>query len=99
MTFWAAIDFINKAEIILNICAGNAKDRLSKDELEQEAEQIIEDKFKPYRLKLDEGAKEEGFNYVVEIYTTCLEKPLLAESLSWEDSTIGKAMFLLKENR
>jgi hypothetical protein len=40
-----------------------------KDELEQKAEQIIEDKFKPYRLKLDEGAKEKGFNYVVEIYT------------------------------
>jgi len=40
-----------------------------KDELNQKASQIIEDKFKPYRLELDKGMKEKGFNYVVDIYT------------------------------
>lgn len=40
-----------------------------KAELEQRAGRIIEEKFRPYRLKLDEGFEESGFNYVVEIYT------------------------------
>ena len=40
-----------------------------KDELEQKAEQIIEDKFKPQRLELDAGAEERDFNYIVDIYT------------------------------
>ena len=40
-----------------------------KNELEQWAKQVIEDRFKPYRRKLDEGSKEKGFNYVIEIYT------------------------------
>ncbi len=40
-----------------------------KAELAEKAKKLIEVTFKPYRLKLDENAKEHGWNYVVEMYT------------------------------
>jgi hypothetical protein len=40
-----------------------------KAELSERGKQLIESKFKPHRLKIDESAEEHGFNYVVDIYT------------------------------
>ncbi len=40
-----------------------------KAELTQKAGKVIEEKFKPWRLETDQGTKEAGFNYVVDIYS------------------------------
>lgn len=41
-----------------------------KAELTEKANKLVETKFKPWKLEFDKSAKEHGFNYVVDIYTT-----------------------------